>query len=308
MQNSERVLISLIIIVGSLLMYILFIFFDPGGRLNSNSADPPPVITNLDDLEDDESHKDSFQFSRSSGFTLRDLGNPTPVFQDNQRPSSLNLSGEESIEQKLLDSKAAYQIPLSTRQDHLRSTLLSKGFTNEKFIQLMLQGSDDDAYLDAGVESDHFLEQGNVEKAIQIYEDLWLKTEENNHQIKSEIARKIIQLSMMIGNMSKIKEYSKKYFLELESIVSIYKETKIMKSSFGRETIYNMEQAIKTGKSGSIINFLQLIKAGQVNPRELITGLKVAATNSDPNGYQMSNADILEAEKNTENIFKNYTK
>lgn len=308
MRNSERILILLLIVVGSLLMYILFIFFDPGGNIHSKSTDPPPVITSLDDLEDDESERESFTFSRSSSVGLRNIVNPTPVFVDSRTFSSDEYSGKKSIEKKLLKSKAAYEIPLSTRQDHLRSALLSKGFNNEKFIQLMLQGSDDDAYLDAGVESDHFLELGDVDKAIQIYEDLWIKTEESNHQIKSEIARKIMQLSMMTGNMVKLEQYSKKYFQELETMVSIYKQTNIMKSSFGRETIYNMEQSIKAGKSGSIVNFLQLIKAGQVSPRELITGLKVSAKSSSANGYQMSNVDILEAEKTTEKIFKNYSK
>lgn len=307
MQRTERIFIMVICLVGALLMYILFIFFDPGGNLSAKSSEPPTIIDNLDDLEEDQPDKTAFKFSRNNEQPNRVQGYTLSFFDGNS--ASFDSSENNKInEKRLLDKKPAAHIPLAIRQDHLRVTLIDQGYTNEKFIELMTLGSDDDSFLDAGVAADHYLEQGNMEQAIQAYEEVWKNTEINNHQIKVRAAEKIMQLSLMSGNLQMIEKYSNEYFKQLESILEIYKQTRIMKSALGREKVYQMEKSIQAGKSGSIINFLHAMKSGFINPRELIIGLKVAASTEDSDNYRMSNADIAAAEKTSEQIFNNYTR
>ena len=129
-----------------------------------------------------------------------------------------------------------------------------------------------------------------------------------NLQIKVAITEKIIEIGLTSGNIPIVNKYSSLYFSDLQAIVDIYKKTQIMKFSKGRDKIYNLEEAIKAGRSGSIIVFMQALKSGQLKPREIVTGLKAAARMQNKNGYKMSNSDIAAAEKTSYEIFSNYSR
>tara|TARA_Y100000589_G_scaffold279072_1_gene274871 strand:- start:2664 stop:3602 length:939 start_codon:yes stop_codon:yes gene_type:complete len=312
MQNTERLFIILLIVVGLLFLYILSIFFSPGEHLLKQPIEPILIEDEIDNSEDDEDNYEqdskTVQFSRMSRSSNLNSGDSDEIRSRRNVTSFRNISDLKKYERELQKSKPAAIIPLSTRQNRLRASLIERGYENEEFLQFMMLALDDDSLLDAETKANHFLELNQFEKAIEIYEEAYEESDEENRQIKASIAEKIIEIGLMSGNIKIVSKYSNKYFDELQAILDIYKKSQIMKFSKGRDKIYSLEQALKAGKSGSIIVFMQALKSGQLKPREIVTGLKAAARMDSKNGYKMSNADIAAAEKTSYQIFSNYSR
>ena len=312
MQNTERLFIILLIVVGLLFLYILSIFFSPGEHLLKQPIEPILIEDEIDSSEDDEDNYEqssqTIQFGRMSRPTDLNSGDSDEMRSRRNITSFRNTSDLKKYERELQKYKPAAIIPLSTRQNRLRASLTERGYENEEFLQFMMLAMDDDSLLDAETKANHFLELNQFEKAIEIYEEAYEESDEENRQIKASIAEKIIEIGLMSGNIKIVSKYSNKYFDELQAIVDIYKKSQIMKFSKGRDKIYGLEQALKAGKSGSIIVFMQALKSGQLKPREIVTGLKAAARMDNKNGYKMSNTDIAAAEKTSYQIFNNYSR
>ena len=313
MQNTERIFILILIAVGLLFLYVLSIFFSPGEHLIKQPVEPILVLDEIDDSEDDE-----FDPREGSQITQFEQINLTSQLNDDdlsfQNPSENNRTPLRypqdlvKFEKKLQESAPAAIIPLATRQNRLRASLTARGYENEEFLQLMMLSLNNDSLLDAETEANKFLDINQFEKAIEIFEEAYEEIDEENRQTKTAIAEKIIEIGLISGNIKIVNKYSQKYFDELQAIVDIYKKSKVMNYSTGRDKIYDLEQAIKAGKSGSIIVFMQALKSGQLQPREIVTGLKAAARMDKKNGYKMSNADIAAAEKTSYQIFSNYSR
>ena len=310
MQNTERLFIFILIIVGLLFLYILSIFFAPGDHLSGKKIEPVYVRDGIDDSEDVELEEESQipLFDRSNRGTTLNLVDSDATTSISNPTSFRDPKNLIKFERDLQKSKPAAIIPLSTRQSRLRATLLERGYENEKFLQFMMLGMDEDPLLDAEDEANKMIEQNQFARAISIYEELYEETDEENLQIKAAITEKIIEIGLTSGNIQIVNKYSSVYFNDLQAIVDIYKKTQIMKFSKGRDKIYNLEEAIKAGRSGSIIVFMQALKSGQLKPREIVTELKAAARMQNKNGYKMSNSDIAAAEKTSYEIFNNYSR
>ena len=147
-------------------------------------------------------------------------------------------------------------------------------------------GLNDDLLLDAEQEANNRIEKNEFSEAISIYEDTYEEIDEENLQVRSALLERIIEIGLMSGNIQIVSKYSKEYFKNLQTIVDIYKKTQIMKFSKGRDKIYNLEQAIKAGESGSIIVFMQALKSGQLKPRE-IEWLEGCSSHAKQRWYKM---------------------
>jgi len=312
MQNTERLFIIILILVGLLFLYILSIFFAPGDHFSKNQVEPIYVQDQIYDSEDEDT--ESIDESRIPEFERASLGGSLNQIDSNESRSLSNLRFLKDsdnllkFEKNLQKSSPAAIVPLSTRQSRLRASLIERGYENEKFLQFMMSAMDDDALLDVEDKANKLIEKNQFNQAIKIYEEAYDEADEENLQVKATILEKIIEIGLTSGNIQIVNKYSKRYFDELQAIVNIYKKTQIMKFAKGRDKIYNLEQAIKAGKSGSIIVFMQALKSGQLKPREIVTGLKAAARIESNNGYKMSNRDIAAAEKTSYEIFNNYSR
>ena len=312
MQNTERLLILILTLVGLLFLYILSIFFAPGDHLSKHQVEPIYVQDGIDDSEDED--LESMDEPSIPQFERANIGGSLNRIDSDGLGSISNfrsLKGQDNLlkfEKMLQRSKPAASLALSTRQNRLRATLVDRGYENEKFLQFMMSAMDDDALLNAEDSANKLIEQNQFNQAIKIYEEAYEETDEENLQIKATILEKIIEIGLTSGNIQVVNKYSKQYFNDLQAIVNIYKKTQIMKFAKGRDKIYNLEQAIKAGKSGSIIVFMQTLKSGQLKPREIVTGLKAASRMQSSNGYKMSNSDIAAAEKTSYQIFNNYSR
>ena len=310
MQSSERLFILILVIVGLVFLYIMSIFFAPQDHLSQQKVEPLYVQDQIDDSDEIELNEESrtplFAGPNIGGnlnFNEPDDRDPILIRNSFRDPNSLSR-----YETNLQKGQPAAIVPLSTRQSRLRATLVQRGYENEKFLQFMMLALNDDLLLDAEQEANNRIEKNEFSEAISIYEDTYEEIDEENLQVRSALLEKIIEIGLISGNIQIVSKYSKEYFKNLQTIVDIYKKTQIMKFSKGRDKIYNLEQAIKAGESGSIIVFMQALKSGELKPREIVTGLKAAAHMQNKDGYKMSNSEIKAAEKNSYQIFSNYSR
>lgn len=308
MQKTERLFLIVIILVGTILFYILFLFFDPQGTIEAHSEDPiVPEVSEMDVIEEDVFDNQK-QFEISTFRRIEGAGGSAPPSFSSMEEESKKKE-ESPLAQRLRALGPALKVPLSVRQDMLRQTLIRRGYSSERFLQMQALAMEDQEYRSKQFLIRKLVDEGRTKDAIELLEEILEGIDEENIQHRAQVLEKLLEISLMAGDMETIDRSSKEYFLTLEKVVDVMKDTQVMRFHEAREKIYQLEKAIASGRRGSLMVFLHAMREGQLSPTELTTGMKIAAKNQSSEGpFVTSNKDIAAAEKSAYSFFKTYTK
>jgi len=290
-------------ITGLIFFYILSLFF----HVPKAEPGPPETmegIVELEEFEEGPDQPDKYSFSRLTPVKLP-RSSPGYSSQTEFRPRQKRLKAPPSKRV----SGSRIQISLEDRQKQLRQELTNRGYTNPKFLRYQTLGLDDQPFRDSKPVIKQLIRAERFQDALDHLDRVLYETDEENLQVRSGILEKIIEVSLMGGDMKSFENYSVRYYQVLEETLDIFRESRLMDFHAARERIYELSRALEMGKKGSMLQFLRALKSGKATPLEIVTGLKVVSQNkrSAPDSkIQITDSKLNEATGAAMKLFKQF--
>ena len=135
MQNTERLFIFILILVGLLFLYILSIFFAPGDHLSRHQVEPIYIQDGIDDSEDED--LESMEEPRSPQFERINIGGSlNPIDSDRLSSISNPRSFKDSDRTFLMTRLSRISSPCSLVSS--KSFIFLKAPTDSRYFSMQL--------------------------------------------------------------------------------------------------------------------------------------------------------------------------
>ena len=226
-----------------------------------------------DEYENYEPGKSAQYYSTPSNYSAPSYSSPLRFNSSSEDDSNL-VQAPPSLE---IPPSATIQIPLEERQKLLRDSLIERGYSNPYFLKYMESGLDNQPYLDNKSTIDKMIREERFAEALKGLIQILDATEIENLQVRSFILEKILEVSLMGGDLRRFEAFSAQYYDVISQTLEVFKTSRLMNFHSARDKIYELSKAIDIGRNGGIVQFLGAIKTGQISPLEIVTSLKVAS-------------------------------
>lgn len=300
MRLSERIFLLLLLAVGVLLFYGLFLFWAPQNRK------PTPFIETIDPADFD----DELPTRQTNLSTLRDY-NYSGSFGGSSQEINSGTGNRVSLTEKaqeLMNRGERISLSNEQRKTDIAEELIRLGFNDRDLIKLQTQACDDHDYRKSRTQIKGLLAMKKYESALSLIQENLDDTAEDNYLLRAEMLQYAAEIALMSGNLTEFERYAKEYFQNTEQVLNVYRNSSLNATHESREKIYQLSRELDGAKSGNFFKFLQSIQQKQISPREIIISAKAnAAQNRHQADFEISHRDIEKSVGSVESMFQEWS-